>query len=323
MQYSIIVPVFNRPDEVDELLLSLTKQSLKDFEVLVVEDGSSRQCKEVCDKYLGKLDLKYFFKENSGPGMSRNYGAERALGSFFLILDSDVLLPENYVEEVYRELNRERCDAFGGPDKAHPSFSTTQKAISYAMTSFFTTGGIRGKKGAKMDKFYPRSFNMGISHEAFAALGGFSAMRYGEDIDLSIRIFNAGYKCRLFPEAWVWHKRRTSLQKFFWQVFHSGQARIALWKKYPESLKVVHLLPTAFVVGVLLLVALTILFAFFTPLCLLFLSPILLYCLLIFVDSSLRNKSFVVGAKSVPAAFVQLFGYGIGFLTAVRREIKR
>ena len=208
MKYSIIVPVFNRPDEIDELLESLTRQTFNDFEVIIVEDGSQKPCKEVCDKYTDKLNLKYFMKENSGPGQSRNYGAERSEGEYLLILDSDVVLPENYLYAIEEELHRDKADAFGGPDRAHNSFTDTQKAISYSMTSFFTTGGIRGGK-KKMDKFYPRSFNMGIRREVYNKLGGFSKMRFGEDIDFSIRIFKAGCKCRLFPGAWVYHKRRT------------------------------------------------------------------------------------------------------------------
>ena len=186
MKYSIIVPVFNRPDEVSELLESLTHQTVKDFEVIIVEDGSKIPCKEVCDAYKDKMDIQYFFKENSGPGQSRNYGAERASGEYLLILDSDVVLPENYLKAVNDELSREPADAFGGPDKAHSSFTDTQKAISYSMTSFFTTGGIRGGK-KKMDKFYPRSFNMGIRKDVYLRLNGFSAMRFGEDIDSGVR----------------------------------------------------------------------------------------------------------------------------------------
>jgi glycosyltransferase involved in cell wall biosynthesis len=207
MKYSIIVPVFNRPDEVDELLESLVNQEEKDFEVIIVEDGSQIPCEDVCRKYADQLTLRYFMKPNSGPGQSRNYGAERAKGEYLLILDSDVVLPNGYLKAVSDELDREPADAFGGPDRAHDSFTDTQKAISYSMTSFFTTGGIRGGK-KKLDKFYPRSFNMGIRRDVYMELGGFSKMRFGEDIDFSIRIFKAGKRCRLFPEAWVWHKRR-------------------------------------------------------------------------------------------------------------------
>ena len=258
MKYSIIVPVYNRPDEVDELLTSLTTQSLNDFEVIIVEDGSQITCQDVCKRYTDRPNLRYFLKENSGPGNSRNYGAERAEGEYLIILDSDVVLPDGYMKAIDDELQANPADAFGGPDCAHPSFTDTQKAISYSMTSFFTTGGIRGGK-KKLDKFYPRSFNMGIRADVYRRLGGFSKMRFGEDIDFSIRIFKAGCKCRLFPEAWVWHKRRTDFRKFFRQVYNSGIARINLYKKYPESLKAVHLLPMVFTVGVIGLILLFIL----------------------------------------------------------------
>ena len=227
MKYSFIVPVYNRPDEVDELLESLEGQTLKDFEVVVVEDGSDKPCKDVCDRHADVLDIHYYIKPNSGPGQSRNYGAERAGGEYLIVLDSDVVLPEGYLAAVDKELQDAPADAFGGPDRAHPSFTDTQKAISYSMTSFYTTGGIRGGN-KKLDKFYPRSFNMGIRRETYMSLGGFSRMRFGEDIDFSIRIFKAGCRCRLFPEAWVWHKRRTDFRKFWRQVYNSGIARINL-----------------------------------------------------------------------------------------------
>lgn len=314
MRYSIIVPVYNRPDEVDELLESLTNQSVKDFEVIIVEDGSSIPCKEVCDKYADKLDLHYYNKPNSGPGQSRNYGAERANGEYVIVLDSDVVLPTDYIKAINEELDREHADAFGGPDEAHSSFTDTQKAISYSMTSFFTTGGIRGGK-KKLDKFYPRSFNMGISKKAYMALGGFSKMRFGEDIDFSIRIFKAGYKCRLFPEAWVWHKRRTDFRKFFRQVYNSGIARINLYKKHPESLKLVHLLPMVFTVGVMsMLLLCLVLLAVAPSWAWLPLVPLALYCLLIFVDSSCVNHSIKIGFLSIASAYIQLMGYGFGFI---------
>lgn len=329
MKYSIIVPVFNRPDEVDELLSSLLNQTFTDFEVLIVEDGSQKPCDEVCNKYADRLDLHYFMKPNSGPGQSRNYGAERAKGEYLLILDSDVVLPKGYLNAIEEELKREPADAFGGPDAAHESFTDTQKAISYSMTSFFTTGGIRGGK-KKLDKFYPRSFNMGIRRDVYMELEGFSKMRFGEDIDFSIRIFKAGKRCRLFPEAWVWHKRRTDFRKFYRQVYNSGIARINLYKKYPESLKLVHLLPMVFTLGVIFLVLLLCigLFFSFAPslssaskaigifLCICAIIPVLLYSLLILLDSILQNKSIKIGFLSIRAAFVQLMGYGFGFLEA-------
>ena len=302
MKYSIIVPVFNRPDEVDELLESLCHQEVKDFEVIIVEDGSKKPCKDVCDKYAGILDLHYYFKENSGPGQSRNYGAERAQGDWLIVLDSPV-----------------------------------QKAISYSMTSFFTTGGIRGGKGKKLDKFFPRSYNMGIRREVYQELGGFTKMRFGEDIDFSYRIVEAGYKTALIPEAWVWHKRRTDFRKFFRQVYNSGIARINLEKRHPGTLKLVHLLPTVFTLGV---IGCLLLFALGAGLyiegewldanglrpddnmhqgvgfmfCVLAMLPLLFYSTVILIDSSIRNRSLWVGLLSIPAAFTQLMGYGLGFI---------
>ena len=357
MKYSFIVPVFNRPDEVDELLESLCSQTFKDFEVVIVEDGSQKPCKDVCDKYADILDLHYYLKENSGPGQSRNYGVERAKGDYVLILDSDVVLPNGYLAAVDKELSKVEgqrskvegnhnssfliphssfCVAFGGPDAAHPSFTPVQKAISYSMTSFFTTGGIRGGK-AKLDKFYPRSFNMGIRRDVYLELGGFSKMRFGEDIDFSYRIVEAGYQPRLFPDAWVWHKRRTDFRKFFRQVYNSGIARINLEKRHPGTMKLVHLLPMVFTVGV---IGCLLLFALGAGLyiegewldanglrptdnmhqgvgfvfCVLGLLPLLFYSGVIFVDSSIRNRSLWVGLLSIPAAFVQLMGYGFGFI---------
>ena len=310
--FSFIIPVFNRPNEVEELLQSLTQQTVDSsmFEVIVVEDGSQITCKEVCERFSEQLNLHYYYKENSGPGQSRNYGADKSCGEYYIVLDSDVVLPETYMQHVLDEIKREPCDAFGGPDRAHHDFSPIQKAISYSMTSFFTTGGIRGGK-KKLDKFYPRSYNMGIKSDVYKALNGFSKMRFGEDIDFSIRIFDNGYSCRLFPEAWVYHKRRTDFRKFFKQVYNSGVARINLYKKYPSSLKLVHLLPAVFTVGVFLLCLSALLLCSLVPL-----SLLLLYSILIFIDSATHYKSIKIGFLSVGAAFTQLMGYGLGFIEA-------
>lgn len=351
IKYSFIIPVYNRPDEVKELLESLTHQQnqtgqanqtnkanpsgqgsaprkMDDVEVVVVEDGSSHRCEDEVNLYKDKLNISYYYKDNSGPGQTRNVGAKRAKGEYLIFLDSDVVLPQGYLSALDQALAQEPADAFGGPDKAAASFSPVQKAISYAMTSFFTTGGIRGGK-KKMDKFYPRSFNMGIRADVYEALGGFSRMRFGEDIDLSIRIYKGGYRCRLIPEAWVWHKRRTDFRKFWRQVFNSGIARINLYKKYPDSLKVVHLLPMVFTVGVLVLLLMIVwgLWAFlFCPdhmtaavgfACVeIGVAPLLLFSLLIFADASIQNRSAWIGLLSVRAAFTQLLGYGCGFLKA-------
>lgn len=316
MKYSVIIPVFNRPDEVEELLESLTTQTVGDFEIVVVEDGSQTPCREVIDRYSDRLDIAYYMKPNGGPGPARNYGAERAKGDYLIILDSDCVLPPTYFEAIDRELAERPCDAFGGPDRAHDSFTPVQKAISYSMTSFFTTGGIRGGK-KKLDKFYPRSFNMGIRRDVYAALGGFSPMRFGEDIDLSIRIFKGGYSCRLMPDAWVWHKRRTDMDKFFKQVFNSGIARINLQLRHPGSMKLVHTLPALFTVGMtLLVVAALVLRIMGSWLWWPAILPVLLFCLLVFTDSAIKNRSIFIGLLSVEAAFVQLYGYGLGFIGA-------
>ena len=289
-----------------------------------MEDGSVKPCKDVCDKYAGILALHYYAKENSGPGQSRNYGAERANGEWLIVLDSDVVLPSGYLAAIDSAISHQPSDivAFGGSDAAHPSFSPVQKAISYSMTSFFTTGGIRGGK-AKLDKFYPRSYNMGIRRDVYLKLGGFSKMRFGEDIDFSYRIVEAGYKPQLFPDAWVWHKRRTDFKKFFRQVYNSGIARINLEKRHPGTLKLVHLLPTVFTVGVIGLILISAVGRAlmhyvdrdkFYWMCFAPWIPILLYSLIIFIDSSIRNRSLWVGLLSIPAAFVQLMGYGLGFI---------
>ncbi len=349
-KYSFIIPVYNRPDEVDELLTSASKQVLAtdgdgrvpSFEVIVVEDGSTVTCEEVCRRHAD-LDIKYYVKPNGGPGPARNYGAERATGEWLIVLDSDVILPPGYLQAIDDELAAAPADAFGGPDRAHPDFTPTQKAINYAMTSFFTTGGIRGGK-QKLDRFYPRSFNMGVRADLWRRLGGFRPMRFGEDIDFSYRIVESGARCRLFPRAWVWHKRRTDFRKFFRQVRNSGIARINLHLLHPGTLKVVHALPAVFTTGVagLALVfaagaVLTVagLVAGCQPGCnmglilayggaalmVCALLPLLLYAIIIACDSTLRNRSLHVGLLSVPASFIQLTGYGSGFLSAAWKRL--
>jgi len=347
MKYSIIIPVYNRPDEVDELLQSLTQQTFRDMEVIIVEDGSSQPCESVVHKYAGKLQLRYYTKENSGPGPTRNFGAEHSQGEYLIFLDSDCVLPPGFLQAVEEELSTLNSqlstfiDAWGGPDLAHECFTPVQKAISYSMTSFLTTGGIRGGKMQMDKRFYPRSFNLGIRSSLFRQLGGFSSMRFGEDIDLSLRIYESGANCRLFTEAWVWHKRRTDFRKFFKQVHNSGIARINLMKRHPGSLKLVHLLPAVFTIGVFLLLLLSLTGLVFTgfglfvgffggngcnmglvvaffgaALMILALLPLLLFSLIVFIDSSIRNKSMRIGLLSVWASFIQLIGYGTGFLRA-------
>ena len=315
MKYSVIIPVYNRPDEVNELLESIASQNrtTNDIEVIVVEDGSSLTCQDIAERYAPKLNIHYYIKKNSGPGPTRNYGAERASGEYLIIQDSDTVLPPDYFNAIDNELASNDSDAFGGPDRAHKDFTPVQKAINYGMTSFFTTGGIRGGK-KKMDKFYPRSFNMGIKREAYKALGGFSKMRFGEDIDLSLRIFKNNYSCRLFPEAWVWHKRRTNFRKFFKQVHNSGIARIHLEKRHPGSMKLVHMLPAIFTLGVIVLLIGDIW-------CRWSIVPLIAYALLIFIDASIKEHSLKVGALAVAASFVQLIGYGTGFIRAFWKRI--
>ena len=311
--FSIVIPVYNRPDEVAELLESLSKQTDKGFEVLVIEDGSSVPCKEVCDQYADKLDMHYYFKPNSGRSETRNYGMERASGDWFIIYDSDVIVPPQYIATVRAELAKNPVDCYGGPDAADDSFSDVQKAINYSMTSIMTTGGIRGATKDK-EKFSPRSFNMGISRKCYETVGGYKNM-IGEDIDLSIRIKDAGFKTTLIPDAYVYHKRRVDLMKFFRQVNTFGKGRVLLGELHPGSLKLVHLMPAAFVIGniglVLLAAGLAFVNAYWS---LLVLAPIMLFVLGIFCESLVKNKSVKIALLSIVAAYMQLFGYGTGFL---------
>jgi len=314
MFYSIIIPVFNRISEIDELLESLTLQLYKDFEVIVVDDGSSIPCEPIINKYQGQLSIKYFYKPNSGPGQTRNYGAERSTGDYLIFFDSDCIVPTQYLLTVENELQSKYVGFFGGPDSADSSFTKMQQAINYSMTSIFTTGGIRGGK-ARIDRFFPRSFNMGIDKSTFEDVGGFSSMRFGEDIDLSIRVLKKGHRSRLFPESRVFHKRRTDLKKFFKQVFNSGIARINLYKKYPDSLKLIYAFPALFTGYSILLPILTFILGWYI------LIPFILYFLAIFIDSTVKTKSLSVGLLSMIATFVQLTGYGCGFIYAFWKVI--
>ncbi|MDD4395302.1 MAG: glycosyltransferase [Bacteroidales bacterium] len=308
LRISIIVPVYNRPDEVNELLESLSKQTDKDFEVLIIEDGSTLRCEEVCTKYGDSLNIHYYFKPNSGRSQTRNYGMERANGNYFIIFDSDCIMPEQYIELVKKHLSTNYVDCFGGPDGADSSFSNMQKAINYSMTSIMTTGGIRGAT-KNVNKFSPRSFNMGIAKEVFQKVGGYKDM-IGEDIDLSIRIKQGGFKTQLFPEAHVFHKRRVSLKKFFKQVNTFGKARLLLKKLHPSSLKLVHLLPMCFVLGNILLVLLAIIFWN-----LWFILPLGIYIIAIFLESLIKNKRISIALLSIITSYTQLFGYGLGFIS--------
>lgn len=306
-KYSIIIPVFDRPKEVDELLASLCKQENKDFEVLIVEDGSSKTCKNIVKKYTKQISINYFYKENTGPGSSRNYGMERAKGAYLIFFDSDCIIPPEYFTKVEQFLSKVPLDAFGGPDAAHDSFSNIQKAINYAMTSFITTGGVRGKK-ANLDSYQPRTFNMGLSREVYEKLGGFSDIHPGEDPDLSYRIMDAGFKVGLIEEAHVYHKRRIDFAKFTKQVYKFGVVRTILMKWHPDKFKLVYFFPALFLLGSLLLIILAITISSY------FLLPLLVLAVLIFAESLIKTKSLLVPILSVPASFIQLLGYGYGFL---------
>ena len=308
--YSVIVPVYNRPNEIDELLDSLTKQRFSNFEVLIIEDGSEHDCRAIVENYRSQLDIHYFFKPNSGQGFSRNYGFERAKGDYYIVFDSDCLIPNNYFEVVDNHLDSEDLDAFGGPDKAHSTFTPLQKAISYSMTSPFTTGGIRGNK-RHAGSFRPRSFNMGISQEVFERTQGYKITRKGEDIEFSLRIIESGFKTGLIPEAYVYHKRRTNLKQFYKQLHFFGRARINVRKFYPSELKLVHLLPLYFVLGLFGWI-----FSYFVFYDAFLLGSLLLsvFSLLILVDSALKYRSWSVGLLSIATSFTQLFAYGMGMI---------
>ncbi|WP_316817265.1 glycosyltransferase [Pedobacter nyackensis] len=310
MFFSIIIPLYNRPQEIDELLTTLTRQTYLQFEVLVIEDGSVKDAKAIVEKYVNKLDVKYFYKPNEGQGFARNYGFERAKGDFFVVFDSDCLIPEDYLETVKNYLFEHKLDAYGGPDAAHQSFTPIQKAISYAMTSPFTTGGIRGNK-KHIGQFHPRSFNMGISREVWEKVGGFILTRLGEDIEYSIRIHESGFKIGLIPGAKVYHKRRTSFPQFYKQLHFFGRARINIYKHFPAELKLVHFFPAVFTCGVIFTVLMNI---FYWPLAYLCNFMLLLYLMLIFFHSWQVNKSLKVAFLSIIAAFIQLTAYGLGFM---------
>ncbi len=308
MNFSFIIPVYNRPQEIKELLESFTQLDYKqEFEIVIIEDGSSLTSKDICTSFLPKLNISYYFKENSGPGNSRNYGMQRAVGNYFIILDSDCILPSHYLTTIESFLKNTYFDCFGGADAAHKSFSILQKAINYVMTSFLTTGGIRGSEKSISD-FEPRSFNMGISKEAFIATSGFANIHPGEDPDLSIRLVNLGFKTTFIPNAYVYHKRRISWSKFYNQVKKFGMVRPILNKRYPSTSKITYWLPTLFVLFTIIFLLLSLIIG---PL---FLVPLGLYIGLLFIDSTIKNKSVTIGVLSVFAVFIQFFGYGLGFL---------
>lgn len=308
MFFSFIIPVYNRPDEIDELLYSLLNLDFEQsYEVIIVEDGSSIPCEQVIEKYIEQLNIVYFFKPNSGPGDSRNFGMKKAKGDYFIILDSDCILPKEYLTVVSTSLKNEFVDCFGGPDKALDSFSNIQKAINYAMTSFLTTGGIRGGS-EKIDKFQPRSFNMGLSKKAFEASKGFGNIHPGEDPDLAIRLWKMGFSTKLITEAYVYHKRRIDWHKFYIQVNKFGKARPILNFWYPEYSKITFWFPSLFLLGfvcslLLLLLKIPFLFVLY-----------LIYFGMIFVGSLLQNNNGIIAFYAVMATAIQFYGYGTGFI---------
>ncbi|MFA0960852.1 glycosyltransferase family 2 protein [Roseivirga sp. BDSF3-8] len=318
MKFSIIIPVYNRPEEVDELLGSLTRQSYSQFEVLVIEDGSERECRGVVSKYKDRLDIIYYRKENTGQGFTRNYGFERASGDYFVIFDSDCLIPPHYLQAAEKAISTRGLDLYGGPDQAHDSFTDIQKAISYSMTSLYTTGGIRGRK-MHLGPFHPRSFNMGISREVYDRIGGFRITRMGEDIEFSIRAIENGFKSGLVSDAYVFHKRRTSFSQFYKQLHFFGRARINIARFYPAELKVVHLFPAAFTLGLFFLLVSWLIHPWLLYAgC----TAVGIYFFLIFLDAFKKEKSLRVASLSVIASLVQLVAYGIGFLNELSKGWK-
>lgn len=306
--FSIIIPVYNRPNEIEELLESFSKLNFNEFyEIIIVEDGSGNSSEKIVEKYSSILNLKYFFKNNSGAGMSRNFGMKQASGNYFIILDSDVLLPTHYLSAVKKALSKKFTDAFGGPDKAHDNFTPFQKAINYTMTSFLTTGGIRGKKRS-VGKFQPRSFNMGISKEAYLKTKGFNSFKVGEDIDLSFRLWNEGYETQLISEAYVYHKRRTSIITFFKQTFAFGIARPELNRRFPKTKKITYWFPSIFILGLTFFLILSV-FGYW-----MLLLVYLVYFTILLLDAFVQSKSFKVAFLSIFTTLTQFYGYGLGFL---------
>lgn len=310
-RYSIIIPVFNRPEEVHELLQSLTLQTYKDFEVIIVEDGSAKRCDHVVDAFRDVLNIKYFFKPNSGPGPSRNFGFGHALGTYLVVFDSDCIIPAQYLQHVNDSITLNNWDAWGGPDQAHSNFTTLQRAMGYTMASVLTTGGIRGAK-KHVGKFQPRSFNMGISRGVFEYTGGFNFTHFAEDIELSIRMKNAGFRVGLIPEAFVFHKRRTSLKEFFFQVRNFGRGRVLVGRAHKGEVKLAHWFPSVFFIGIVFLLIVPI---FSRHLFVVGGLGLLFYLGAIFIDAFRTSGSLRVALLAVPSAVTQLCGYGIGFLT--------
>lgn len=311
MFFSVIIPLYNRPQEIDELLHTLTLQTYKRFEVLVIEDGSKVGARDIVESYRDRLDIHYFYKKNEGQGFTRNFAFNHAKGDYFVMFDSDCLIPEHYLETVNNYLSEHYLDAYGGPDAAHSSFTPIQKAISYSMTSPFTTGGIRGSSKNLGGQYHPRSFNMGISRQVWEASGGFILTRLGEDIEFSIRIHSMGFKIGLIPGAIVYHKRRTNFLQFYKQIHFFGRARINIYKYFPDTLKLVHFFPSLFTLFLIFTLLVNALNYQIAGVCNLFLAVLIL---LIFFHSWRINGSAKVAFLSIVAAFIQLTAYGLGFM---------
>jgi glycosyltransferase involved in cell wall biosynthesis len=318
-KYSVIVPVFNRPEEMDELLKSLLDQTVDDFEIIVVEDGSTIKSQSIVEKYSQKLHIQYFFKTNSGPGPSRNVGFEKAQGNYFVVFDSDCILPPTYFESVEKFLSVTKLDAWGGPDRGHENFTALQRAMAHTMSSFLTTGGIRGAKKI-IGNYQPRSFNMGISKETFLKTGGFRFDRFAEDIELSIRMKKLGLKVGLIPDAYVFHKRRATLSQFFRQVSNFGKGRVQVGAIHPGEIKLVHWFPAFFLMGILFTL---ILFLFNKWMALVAVFGYSLYFILIGIEGFVKTKSIRVSLLSIPSAFIQMVGYGSGFLAQKIKSLQR
>jgi glycosyltransferase involved in cell wall biosynthesis len=317
MVFSVIIPVFNRPDEIRELLQSLTTQTYQNFEVIIVEDGSDNPCVIVVDSFREQLDLHYFFIENVAQGFARNYGMKQAKGKYFVLFDSDCIIPSRYFEVLKQAIKTRDLDAHGGPDAAEESFSDFQKAINYSMTSVLTTGGIRGKL-KDPGKYQARGFNMGLSRKAFEATKGFVDPNRGEDIELSIRLKKSGFKLELVEEAFVYHKRKNTWGSFFRQSYSFGQNRINVSRYHPDAVKLVHLMPAVFLVGWIVVFGLMVIGYWFPTFSEFLTAGLLIYALWIlavFVHATFLNKSLWVGLLSVLAAFGQLSSYGAGLMT--------
>lgn len=307
-QISFIIPVYNRPDEIQELLSSFQYlEGDKSFEIVIVEDGSKISSEDVIKDFDESLNISYYYKENSGPGDSRNYGMQKAKGDYFIILDSDCILPTNYLTEAIRSLNENFVDCFGGPDAAHDSFTNLQKAINFSMTSFLTTGGIRGRKDS-VDKFQPRSFNMGLSKKAFETTNGFGRIHPGEDPDLSIRLEKLGFKTALYPKVKVFHKRRISWSKFYNQVYKFGSVRAILNKWHPGTKKITYWFPSVFVVGLVIAFLMALLGVKWL------LIAYAIYFVICLINALFQTSNLVVSCLVVPAILIQFTGYGYGFI---------